>query len=602
MVVYMVTLNLRVSMRRSTRFSALFSVLRSASAGAFVLATVVSCSDSSTSPTKGLDGVIRVRVASLGVDVPDSLKQALALQASASVLSAPMSASANLLLSPSGASSSSLPSCGSGGAFAGYTESRIDSGPESIPMFAPYPIFDDKYIPDMPLGFSFSFQGNTYDKVNVFSNGFLQFGQASSSADGYFRGGVIPSSIAPNNVIAFAWTDWSPQLVPDGIRYETRGAAPNRRFVLQFTDVPEYNSASKIGAIKLGVGRLTAQVVLAEGSNDITIYTNTFNLTNSNNRYTQGIENAAGTSAMSDSIQNPTTLVWSPRVSKFFTNIRLTKDAVRFSLVSTKDEVAPSITAPDNISQGNDPGLASAVVALRSPIATDNCGDVAVSGKRSDGAAIDAPYPVGFTTITWTATDAAGNTASATQTVTVLDIEPPVFPTSSRLLAGAAQSILTFNATSPSGAVVTYQVNATDNVGVTSLVCEPKSGSVFPIGNTTVNCTAGDAAGNTASESFDVHVSSAREQLDALGTVLGRLDLPNGTRQPLMNQLRAAGGDELSCEKIADFLHLLAVKQENIKPEDFATLTDLANTLSGAMACSPPSGTARWLKKGIVPN
>src|SRR5205823_2117061 len=36
--------------------------------------------------------------------------------------------------------------------------------------------------------------------------------------------------------------------------------------------------------------------------------------------------------------------------------------------------------------------------------------------------ALSAPYPQGTTTITWTATDAAGNTATATQTVTVKDV------------------------------------------------------------------------------------------------------------------------------------------------------------------------------------
>jgi hypothetical protein len=557
------------------------------------------------SPNKGLDGVVRVRVNSLGADVPDSLKQALSAQASGNLLSAPLGFSATMLAPTSGSSTVvSGPSCGSGNAFAGYTEKRVTFSMEATPMYAPYPIYDDKYIPDMPLGFSFSFQGNTYDKVNVFSNGFLQFGQASSSADGFYRGGIIPSATNPNNILAFAWTDWSPQLVPDGIRYETRGDAPKRKFILQYTNVPEYNSGSRVGAIKLGVGRLTAQVVLEEGSNDITIYTKAFNLNNSNNRYTQGIENALGTVAQFDTIINPNTGVWTTRVAKFFTNISLSDDAVRFSLISTKDEVAPSITAPDNISQGNDLHLASAVVAVGTPVASDNCGDVALSSARSDGAAIDAPYPVGVTTITWTATDAAGNKASATQTVTVLDIEPPEFPSSTSRLLAQSQSALTFNATSPSGAVVTYQVNATDNVGVISLVCEPESGSQFPVGNTTVTCTASDAARNTASESFDVHVSSAQEQLATLIDVLRGLRLPNGTAQPLINQIKAANGDELSCKKLSDFMDMLVKKQSTIGPLDFGTLAEMANTLSGAMGCTEPGSPAPAPKRfsNALPN
>ena len=77
MVVFMVTLYLRVSMRRSTEFSALRSLFRSVTAGAIVLATILSCSDS-TSPTKGLDGVIHENVTWLGPDLSPAQKDALA--------------------------------------------------------------------------------------------------------------------------------------------------------------------------------------------------------------------------------------------------------------------------------------------------------------------------------------------------------------------------------------------------------------------------------------------------------------------------------------------------------------------------------------------
>ena len=128
--------------------------------------------------------------------------------------------------------------------------------------------------------------------------------------------------------------------------------------------------------------------------------------------------------------------VWAPRVKNVF---KLTNDAIRFSLISSKDEQAPSITPAADVSVGNDPGLASAVVAVAAPAVADNCSDVTVSSTRSDNAASDAPYPVGVTTITWTATDAAGNFASAAQKITVLDIEAPVFGGNARsALCGSA--------------------------------------------------------------------------------------------------------------------------------------------------------------------
>jgi HYR domain len=82
---------------------------------------------------------------------------------------------------------------------------------------------------------------------------------------------------------------------------------------------------------------------------------------------------------------------------------------------------------------------------------------------------------------------------------------------------------ITADATSPSGAVVTYSVSATDpDDAVASLNCMPASGSTFPIGTTTVNCSATDTNGNSSTASFTVHVKGAAEQLaDLLTAVTG---------------------------------------------------------------------------------
>lgn len=565
-------------MRRSTLFVASFSPLKSAFAGVLALATLVACSDN-LSPAKGVqDGISYIDMV-----VPDSLKQALSAQdaqGTTNLLSFHSGLSASVLASP--ARSASLAACGGGGSgFAGYTESRFTfDSVEALPnhVMPRDSVTDDGIAADVPVGFDFSFYGSTYNKLNVYSNGFVTFGPAVKDRDGFYRGGVIASSANPNNLIAFAWMDWSPQVPLDGIRYETRGTAPNRHFILQFTDVPEYHST----------GRVTSQLVLSEGSNDITIYTKSMSISNSGNKWTQGIENADGTNALYDSIQVPYNGSWIPRVSTFFSGISLSNDAIRFSLVSVKDVEKPSITAPENITKGNDPGLATAVVAVGSPVAADNCGDVKISSVRSDGATIpiDAPYPVGITTITWTATDAAGNASSATQTVTVLDVEAPVF-VAAPTFGPSASSDLRVNATSPAGAVVSFGVNVTDNVKVTTLSCEPASGSVFPAGTTNVVCTAGDAAGNTSDKSFSVVVIGAKEQIAALTDMIReQLTLSNGTANPLVNQLSSAASDGgNACQKMSVFLNLLSKK--TISPQDVATLTSAAADIMGALGCNP---------------
>jgi outer membrane protein assembly factor BamB len=67
---------------------------------------------------------------------------------------------------------------------------------------------------------------------------------------------------------------------------------------------------------------------------------------------------------------------------------------------------------------------------------------------------------------------------------------------------------ITAKGTSSRGAAVTYSVSATDPDDTAAVSCSPASGSVFPIGTTTVSCTATDTAGNSTSGSFLVVVSA----------------------------------------------------------------------------------------------
>ena len=66
---------------------------------------------------------------------------------------------------------------------------------------------------------------------------------------------------------------------------------------------------------------------------------------------------------------------------------------------------------------------------------------------------------------------------------------------------------ITTPATGPSGAVVTFAASASDIVdGSITPSCSPSSGSTFPLGTTTVNCTATDQHNDTGSGSFSVTV------------------------------------------------------------------------------------------------
>ena len=87
--------------------------------------------------------------------------------------------------------------------------------------------------------------------------------------------------------------------------------------------------------------------------------------------------------------------------------------------VTVNDNEAPEITSVANITQNVDVDSCSATVEYELPTATDNCEGVEVT--LTEGLASGSEFPLGVTEVTYTATDAAGNTVTTTFTVTVVD-------------------------------------------------------------------------------------------------------------------------------------------------------------------------------------
>lgn len=94
--------------------------------------------------------------------------------------------------------------------------------------------------------------------------------------------------------------------------------------------------------------------------------------------------------------------------------------------VIVTDGTPPVLTIPPGIETSNDPGAASAILDPGEATVSDNCVARRLEALRSDGLSLSAPYPIGTTTITWTATDDAGNVASGKQPIEVRDVESPV--------------------------------------------------------------------------------------------------------------------------------------------------------------------------------
>ncbi len=163
--------------------------------------------------------------------------------------------------------------------------------------------------------------------------------------------------------------------------------------------------------------------------------------------------------------------------------------------VKVQDTTAPVIASHDPVTE-EATGPDGANVTYTSPGTTDA---VDGNGTANCTPASGSKFALGDTTVTCTATDAAGNEATSTTfKVTVEDTTPPELNLPANI---------TEEATGPNGNVVTYNATSSDLVdGSVNVECTPASGSTFPIATTTVDCSATDTAGNKSTGSFTVKV------------------------------------------------------------------------------------------------
>ncbi|RFN58565.1 M36 family metallopeptidase [Marixanthomonas ophiurae] len=155
----------------------------------------------------------------------------------------------------------------------------------------PISLGDDNGTTALPIGFDFSFYGNTYSSFYIASNGFISFDGSGMTGSSSYTPTALPNANTPNNMIAVVWDDLSPNN-GGAINYETIGTAPNRKLVIDFVGVPLYNDAATI----------TAQVQIYEGSSLIEIHST--DVQNNGGSRTMGIENADGTAALAATGRN----------------------------------------------------------------------------------------------------------------------------------------------------------------------------------------------------------------------------------------------------------------------------------------------------------
>lgn len=181
------------------------------------------------------------------------------------------------------------------------------------------------------------------------------------------------------------------------------------------------------------------------------------------------------------------------------TTVQLAGVAIDDVSVTACAEASCAITCPDNVTASNDPNQCGAVVTYPPPTTEGDCGTITCSPPSGSF------FPVGTTTVT--CQDDSPEPASCSFTVMVNDTQPP--------MVNCPANVVVVTPTGGTMAIANFTATASDNCPGVVVVCSPPSGSAFPVGTTTVTCTATDTSSNTATCSFAVTTFDSRLQDDS---------------------------------------------------------------------------------------
>ncbi|MDB2675657.1 HYR domain-containing protein [Flavobacteriales bacterium] len=179
--------------------------------------------------------------------------------------------------------------------------------------------------------------------------------------------------------------------------------------------------------------------------------------------------------------------------------------ATATQVVTVIDDINPSITAPDDVVVSVDAASCEATaVALGTPTTDDNCSVDATSN--------DAPvvFPLGSTTVTWTVTDASGNSATATQVVTVIDDINPSITAPDDVIVSIGNELIV--EVTPSD----VEISADDNCSIESITFDITQFDCSMFGDNTVTITVTDISGNSSSTTFTVTVTNCDADNDGV--------------------------------------------------------------------------------------
>jgi hypothetical protein len=164
------------------------------------------------------------------------------------------------------------------------------------------------------------------------------------------------------------------------------------------------------------------------------------------------------------------------------------------SLVTVRDTIKPTINCPAPISINTNVGFCYASnINLGTPTRSDNCLGLGMPIGRFNNNPVNSTtqFPVGINIVVWTVTDISGNTATCTQTITVVDSQVPVITCPADQTVSFSSSC---NYVIPN-IIPSVLVNENCTYNITQ---SPVSGTVATSPSTLITITVTDLSGNSA--------------------------------------------------------------------------------------------------------
>jgi hypothetical protein len=257
------------------------------------------------------------------------------------------------------------------------------------------------------------------------------------------------------------------------------------------------------------------------------------------------------------------------------------------AVVTVEDNVPPVIACPGDINVSTTPGDCFAEVTFADAIALDACGIASV--VQTMGPPSGSQFPVGTTTIEFTATDVNGNTSTCTFDITVTDDEPA--------MAVCMDITVQLDATG-NVSIVPGDVDggSSDNCGIASMTVTPNSFTCADVGDNPVVLEITDVNGNVSSctaivtvEDVTAPVASCMDitvQLDATGTVtITGADVDGGSSDACGIADLSVSPDTFDCDDVGDNTVTLTVTDVNGNTSTCTAIVTVEDNIAPVLTC-----------------